>query len=225
MNTGTRKVISYLRASTNEAMQRNSIEIQRRLIQEFCSRHNYQIIEEFAEYASGRSNERVQFNRALEKAQAENLLVVFHRVDRISRNLSVFSQLEPMLHLIRAVELGDQPINLLTLSILISIATQESINTSTRVSASIKHLKEQAGDSFVWGNPNIGSLSGKGVSVRQSNAKLHNDYIRQVCDELKMAGYSNTMALTKRLNELNIKTRRGSEYTYRNLRRVLASSL
>ena len=225
MITGTTRVVSYLRASTNEAMQRNSIDIQRRLIEEFCKRNNYEIVEEFSEYASGRSNERVQFNKALAKAQAENLLVVIYRCDRLSRNLAVFSQIEPMLHLIRAVELGNQPINLLTLSILISIATQESINTSTRVSASIKHLKEQAGDSFVWGNPNIASLSGKGVSVRQANAKVHNDYIRQVCDELKMAGYSNTMALTKRLSELNIKTRRGSEYTYRNLRRVLASSL
>ena len=214
------KVVSNTRASTNQGMQRNSIQIQRRLIQEYCNRNNYEIVAEYSEYASGRSDNRIEFNKALKRAEKENLLVVIYRIDRLARSMSVFSQIQNLLPLIRCVELGNQEINLITISILLSMATQESINTSSRVSASIAHLKQNT-KNFTWGNPNLHKERIKAQVIRQANAKEHNDKIKKICNELTIAGYDSTKALVERLNELGVMTRRGKPYTYHNLRRVL----
>jgi len=86
----------YRRASTNEAKQVNSLEIQSTVIANFCKRHGYTVADDasFVEYASGKDDCRVEFNRALDYAIKNEVVLICVSIDRLSRSLSVFSRIQ-----------------------------------------------------------------------------------------------------------------------------------
>ena len=221
MSKNTKSCLVYLRASTSEEVQVNSIATQRAIIENFCKTHNYAIEDFYIEYVSGRNNERVEFNRCLTRAIKDDLYLISVRVDRLSRSLSIFERIENHLPRLRFCQLGDQTPSLLILSVLLSVAQQESINTGLRVKAVYQYLKGKEG-SKPWGNPNIAeNCSPLGSAVMKANALKFNTRIQGICDELKTLGYCTLQQLSDKLSELGIKTRRGSEFSPGTLHHVL----
>ena len=216
-----RKAIAYIRASTNPELQANSVAIQSAIINRFIDNHDYDLTDTFIEYRTGSDDERIEFNKALRQAISTGSHLVTWKVDRLARSMSIFSRIQNHLHLLRFCELGDTEPNVMVLSVLLGVATQERINTSIRVKAAYETLKA-ANPNLRWGNPNMATTAQPiGVKVRMANASNFNSRIQRVVSDLKLAGYTDMRTLVAKLSELGIVTRRGGDFTVRNLSRVL----
>ena len=213
--------IIYVRASTSLERQSNSHAIQLRAIHEFAERHNYNIVRSFQEYASGTLDERPQFNAALKYAQDNDCFIISYRVDRLSRSLTCFNRIAPHLHRLRFAGQGDQELNLIVISVLLSIAHAESKANSERVKMAYKTIKARDPD-FRWGSNIQDEVRAKSLEVRKLNASKFNKHIFSVVQDLLNAGYSMS-DIPQRLNQLNINTRRGKLWRYHNLMRLIRS--
>jgi DNA invertase Pin-like site-specific DNA recombinase len=215
-----KRAISYRRASTSIDKQRNSLAIQSDVIAGFAERFGYDIERDFSEYQSGTDDDRPAFQEALAYAKANNCYIIIYRLDRLARTLTSFSQFHDVLSHMRFTDLGDTEPNLMLVGFMLTIASQESVNTSIRVSSSIKHLKQKYPDR-VFGNPDLFNMYGSmAIEVRQSNARKFNSRIKGIVEDLMKAGYTNLNQQVTRLNEMGITTRRGKPFTYQNLYRI-----
>jgi DNA invertase Pin-like site-specific DNA recombinase len=215
-----KRAISYRRASTNIDKQRNSLAIQSDVISAFSERFGYKLEKDFSEYQSGTDDDRPAFKEALAYAKANNCYVIIYRLDRLARTLTSFSQFHDVLSHLRFTDLGDTEPNLMLVGFMLTIAAQESVNTSIRVSSSIKHLKEKYPDR-VFGNPNLfDDYGAAAIKVRQSNARAFNSRLNGIVEDLRKAGYTKLNQQVTRLNEMGITTRRGKPFTYQNLYRI-----
>jgi DNA invertase Pin-like site-specific DNA recombinase len=213
--------ISYIRASTDPHLQKNSVAIQKAIIENFASTYGYNLVDTFTEYASGGDDEREAFNAALSMAVRDGHKLICWKVDRCARSMSIFSRIQDHLHLLRFCELGDSEPNVMVLSVLLGVAYSERINTSVRVKAAYSHLKAENPD-HPWGNPNIlTDATPKGLAVRRRNASVHNEHVQSICADLRKAGYCTLQSLSVRLTAMRVLTRRGKPYTPANLSRVL----
>lgn len=218
-----RRAIAIVRASTNDLKQANSHELQMNLINQFAHKHGYIIEKMFSSYVSGTKplDERPVLKEAIAYAEENDCYVICYRLDRLSRNLGTFSAIESLLPRVRFATQGDQPVNLLLASMLLSIAHAESKANSQRVSSAYKTLKAKYGDNLRWGRKQWDQdTRGRAVSSIKSRAREHNDHIMGVVSDLKAAGYT-TKEIVDRLKDLDLKTRRGYYYTYPNLLRVI----
>ena len=135
--------------------------------------------------------------------------------------MSIFSKIQNHLPLLRFCELGDSEPNLMVLSVLLGVATQERINTSVRVKAAYQTMKAE-NPNLRWGDSNMAKNAQPiGVKVRKANASKFNMRIQGVVSDLQLAGYTDLRILVAKLTELGIMTRRGNSFTVRNLSRVL----
>tara|TARA_B100000427_G_scaffold232437_1_gene195536 strand:- start:233 stop:901 length:669 start_codon:yes stop_codon:yes gene_type:complete len=215
--------IAYVRASTNEDKQSNSLNIQREVINNFATTNGYDVVREFSEYCSGTDDSRVEFNKAVEYARETGCTLIIYRLDRCARTLTAFSIIDDILPQMRIVNMGDVEPNLMIIGVMLTIAAQESINTSVRLRATIKHLLEKD-PSRTWGNQNLFAEHGaKAIEVRQANAMAYNTRIKGIVADLSLAGYTTVTAQFQRLNELGIKTRTNKPFTYHNLHRLMRS--
>lgn len=218
-NNLMKRAISYLRASTDVENQPNSIAVQRAIIDSFAERNGYVIVKEYCEYASGRNDARTLWNDALYHSETEDLFCLCFRVDRFTRSLASFGKTASVLSKLRFCELGDIEPSPIVLSMLVALGQNESMATQVRVRESMRILKER--DGRVWGNPNIVTdAHPKAIEVRQSNARLFNDKIKLIVEDLRRAGYTLRECIT-RLNDLGITTRRGKLWKYPSLYRVV----
>jgi DNA invertase Pin-like site-specific DNA recombinase len=212
---------AYVRASTNPKLQKNSIQVQKDVINRFAERSGYKIVEYYVEYRTGADDDRVEFNRVLDRCVSEQAYLLTWKVDRMSRSLSIFKTIQNHLHLFRFAELGDTEPNLLLLSVLLGVAHQERLNIGVRVKATYKTLKAKNPD-HPWGNPNMGTVvQPLGEQVRKANALTFNTRIQDLCNDLRKAGYCTLSQLAVKLNEIGVSTRRGSSFTPSSLHRVL----
>ena len=218
----TKQAIIYLRSSTNEVKQRNSHAMQLQSITEFCKSYNYEVVKIFSEYASGTLDSRPVFREALDYAEEHDCYILSYRLDRISRSLTIFNQLNPHLHRLRFSTMGNQQVDLIVISVLLSMAHAESKANSQRVKQAYKTLKA-ANDEVNWGIPITNEVRAMGLAVRQQNALEFNNYILKVVNDLKLAGYS-TPDIPNRLNQLQLTTRRGKKWTYHNLLRIIRNT-
>ena len=217
-----RTAIAYFRASTNVDLQANSIAIQEAIIQRFVEQHGYELTDSYVDWASGSDDERVEFNKALKHAIQTDSVLVTWKVDRLSRSMSIFSRIQDHLHLLRFCELGNVEPSVMILSVLLGVATQERLNTSVRVKAAYRTLKDKD-PNLKWGNPDMANnCQPIGVIVRQNNAAKFNARIQSIVSDLRLAGYTDSKIIVDKLNELGIMTRRGNELSVRNLQRVLS---
>tara|TARA_Y100000310_G_C20686171_1_gene819159 strand:+ start:739 stop:1407 length:669 start_codon:yes stop_codon:yes gene_type:complete len=211
----------YARASTDATLQKNSVAIQEAIIQRFAESHGYELKTIYVDYCSGSDDERVEFNKALNRAKLEKATLITWKVDRLSRSMSIFSRIQNSLHLLRFCELGDTEPNVMVLGVLLGVAYQERQNTSVRVKAAYRTLKAED-PNLAWGNPNMATTAQPaGIKVRKANAAAFNSRIQSICDDFRKAGYCTRASLAVKLNELGFTTRRGSQFTADNLRRVL----
>ena len=213
---------AYYRASTSQELQNNSLEIQKRICENFALTNGYEISATFSEYESGGNDDRAEFNRALEYAINNDCVLICARVDRASRSLSIFSRIQDHLSRLRFADLGNVEPSLVLLSVLISLGAQERINASIRVKACFETLRAKDAN-HPWGNPNINiNCRPIGLKVRKANAAAFNTKIQGICADLKKAGYLTLDKMAARLNEMNISSRRGKAFNKATLQRVLA---
>jgi DNA invertase Pin-like site-specific DNA recombinase len=216
----SKQAIGYLRASTDESKQRNSLAVQQRAITAFSRLHGYEIVDWVSEYGSGKDDNRKGFTDALRRSQAEGLFVIAAKADRLSRSLGCWDRLEGCRSRLRIAELGDEVVSELHLSLLLVIGSNERGIIAQRIKDTYQHLKAIHGDELKWGNPNIRDEAAKSIAIRKNNAGKHNDRIKKLAKFVTEGGGSISDAVDY-INSLGITTRRGKAYTYANLCRML----
>ncbi len=94
-----RKVVSYIRVSTDEqAKHGDSILAQRQILQDYAKGHNLEVVQEFEESQSAYKPGRPEFAKMLKllKKRADVTGVLCYKIDRIARNLRDYSELSEM---------------------------------------------------------------------------------------------------------------------------------
>jgi DNA invertase Pin-like site-specific DNA recombinase len=217
-----KEAIGYLRASTDENKQKNSIATQKRSIEAFAALNGYTIAVWTSEYASGGNDDRKGFRDALRLSEERGYYLIAAKADRLSRSLSVWTDLDACRDRLRIAELGDEVVSQLHLSLLLVMSQNERSLIAQRVRDSYQHLKAIHGDDLNWGNKNLGTYSHMGIAKIKENSKNHNDKIKTLVNFVMSDGGSIQDAV-EYLNSLNMKTRRGKSFSYKNLYRILRS--
>ncbi len=217
-----KKAISYLRRSTRN--QEGSFDIQRKFITSFAESHGYEIVSEFVDTKSGRSNERDGLVSAVKHLEEnQDVYLLLWKVDRLARNLKALGDIvEPMLDRLRFVELGDSAPNLFVISTLSVLAKAESDAISQRVKASYETMK-QANPSLAWGNPQSLIVGRKNsLKTRREQSAKHYNEIKKFIDLINTRGDMPWSVVARHLNELGIRTIRGNNFTGWSLKKFVS---
>lgn len=225
-----RKCIIYLRASTNEELQKNSFGTQRLAIERYCEEHNLHVIREYKEYVSAsKPGKRHKWNEALRELRGDgNLILVAWELTRISRRLTDWSTIERLIPQLRFTNLPFAPPSFLELSLRLVIAEHETKTMGARVSAGIANRKrriESSGGSWSWGNAhlieNASRRAGQLENVKLAQA--HAFTVRQALSGMHKHTLAKKVLYLN--NETDIRTRRGAKWTIGNLHRVLQTNI
>mgnify|MGYP006406723341 CR=1 FL=1 len=188
----------------------------------FAQANGYTIVEEFSDSKTGTNNLREGFQAALEwLRQDKDRVLIIRNASRCARNLSVWADIESLIPQLRFVELGNQQPNLLVLSVLLSMAAQESRNISNRVKAAYKSIKAQNPD-HKWGNREaLMSVRQEGEAVRINNANVYAKKIVEINRLLLADGVITLRDRAAKMNEMGFTSRRGGAISFAGLQQTL----
>lgn len=94
-----KKYLAYCRVSTKAQADRdNSLPTQKRIIMEYAERKELEVVEWYSEAKSGFKGKRTEFKGMLEHLKDPSIEgVIFHKLDRSSRNVGDFSLLDKLM--------------------------------------------------------------------------------------------------------------------------------
>lgn len=173
MTNETLQVAIYARVSTKDKGQ--DTENQLRQLREFCRKQGWHIVNEYVDRASGKRNDREQFQAMFDAASRREFdCVLFWSLDRFSRE----GTLETLTHLQRLTRYGlafksytEQYLDgtgdfrEAIIGILAALAKQERVRLSERVQAGLERAKAQG---RVGGRPKVNRDTDKdAVAIRR----------------------------------------------------------
>jgi DNA invertase Pin-like site-specific DNA recombinase len=219
------KVITYYRVST--AAQGRSglgLDAQRTAVDAFCRMRSCEVLAEFTEVESGRSNSRPQLTEALHRAKVTGATLVIAKLDRLSRNAAFLLTLRDSGVEFVAADMPDAC--RLTVGILAMVAEQEREAISARTKAALASAKARG---TRLGNPNGAAAlrrAGKGndasVALQKAKADQQAADLASTIAQLRGEGITSLPALAQGLNERHIKTARGGKWHPSSVRNLLA---
>ena len=97
---------------------------------------------------------------------------------------------------------------------------KKNMNTSALVKEAMAKAKARGA---TFGNPNIlKDAHPLALIAIRAAAQAFNNKIKSIVEDLRKKGYKTIPSLTVKLNEMGIKSRTGTDWTYHNLYRVLS---
>jgi DNA invertase Pin-like site-specific DNA recombinase len=178
------RVALYSRVSTKDKGQ--DVRNQTDQLREFCSKQGWQIVKEYTDRASGKRGDRVQFQAMFEAASRREFdTVLFWSLDRLSRE-GVYETLQ---HLQRLTSYGagyksytEEYLDSCgifrdaVIGILATVAKQERIRLSERVTAGLARAKREGRTGgrpkVVVSTTKMRKLADRGLSAVQIGAQL-----------------------------------------------------
>jgi DNA invertase Pin-like site-specific DNA recombinase len=178
------RVALYSRVSTKDKGQ--DVRNQTDQLREFCSKQGWQIVKEYTDKASGKRGDRVQFQAMFEAASRREFdTVLFWSLDRLSRE-GVYETLQ---HLQRLTSYGvgyksytEEYLDSCgifrdaVIGILATVAKQERIRLSERVTAGLARAKREGRTGgrpkVVVSTTKLRKLADRGLSAVQIGAQL-----------------------------------------------------
>lgn len=138
-----KKYVAYYRVSLKDEQKQKGLGLlsQRTIVHQYAENNNAEIIYEFSERESGRKNDRVELNKALNACKENNATLIIAKIDRLSRNVSFVFALRDSNVDFLACDLME--FNTLTLAIFVAMAQQERELISNRTSSALKELKRK----------------------------------------------------------------------------------
>lgn len=221
-----KRAIQYLRASTNAELQSNSFGVQADSISLWAERNNYDIQETFNEYvsASKKGATRKAWRKALQHLRDNpGTVLIVHDVTRATRSLRDWTDIEALLPQIRFASMRDEPVSMVMLGILISLAQEESTRISRRVKLGIAKKKKEtleAGKEWSWGCAEMGTAKTASVA-RSGNVSKAEEFALSICAHLHRCKGQTLLEMAEFLNDKGITTRRGLSWSKQSVQRVL----
>ena len=169
---------------------------------------------EFVEHESGKNDNRIELNKALDLCKKQGLTLLIAKLDRLSRNISFIFQLRDSGIDIVVPTLPE--LNTLTLGIFATIAQNERETISLRTKQALMELKAKG---IVLGSPdnlknNLEAAISNSVKTRQNKAKNNENNIKAsvFMRSLRTNGITWSNVL-KQLNENGFRASRGGEFS------------
>ncbi|MCC8145749.1 MAG: recombinase family protein [Bacteroidales bacterium] len=201
--------VTYYRVSTKK--QANSglgLEAQRTIVENFLKGSRNNIISEFIEVETGKSANRTELNKALQRCKENNAVLIVAKLDRLARNLHFVTSLQ-------AANIDficcDMPTaNRLTIHIIAAIAENKAQLISLRTKQALVEKKKQG---IKLGNPYNNGLTSetinKGREVRKENALNNESNKKAGMLILPMQNNGSKWSeMVKQLNDNGFRTRR-----------------
>src|SRR4030081_3923901 len=184
------RAVAYLRVSTQQQQRSGlGIEAQRAAIERFVAAESLTIIEEYAEFETGKGadalDRRPQLAAALAAARKAKCSIVVSNLDRLSRDVAFVSGLMAQKVPFIVAELG-RDADPFMLHLYAALAEKERRLISERTTAALQ-AKRAAGASL--GNPT--NLHAAGLLGRRAQAQAADDFtvnVLPVVDVLRGAG-------------------------------------
>lgn len=217
MENINKKFVAYYRVSTKQQGASGlGLAAQQKAVKDFIKQN--ELLAEFTEIESGKNNNRIELNKAIEFAKQNDAVLIVAKLDRLSRNVSFLFALRDSQVKFVCCDLPDA--NTLTIGIFATMAQHEREITSQRTKAALQ-AKKAAG--FILGSPdNLTSAARqKGVTVRKQNAANNENNIKAGCVVAQMRK-ANVPYLTiaKELNKKGFRTRRNKKFSHIQVKRL-----
>lgn len=166
------KVALYLRISKESS----ELDNQRLVLQDYCDKMNYEIVDIYADIISGASTKRPEFNRMLSDASKHKFsLLLFYSLDRFSRSgtrdtiryLQMLDDYNVMYKSYTEQYIDSSGIFAdVIIALLSTLAKQERIRISERVHAGLARARQQG---RVGGRPSLNYVKVKEIRKLRSN--------------------------------------------------------
>lgn len=213
------KYVAYYRVSTQkQGVSGLGLEVQKQSVMNFVS--GGELVKEFTEIESGKKNDRIQLNAAIEYCSKHACILIIAKLDRLSRNASfIFALRDAGIQFI-CCDMPDA--NPLTIGIFAVLAQHERETISKRTKDALKIAKERG---VKLGTPNNLTYEDrvKGAQIRKENALKNSATERAFCliSTLRKTGES-FGSIAKILNENSFKTARGGAFSTTQVIRIVS---
>ena len=229
----TTRFVAYVRVSTaQQGASGLGLEAQGRAVADYIARNPGDLIETFKEVESGKRDDRPELAKALELCELTGARLLIAKLDRLSRDLHFTTGLQRRGVDFVACDMPDA--NTFTINVMVAVAQQEREAISARTKAALgsikarldeggEHKSRRSGNVITkLGSPKGLSVSRPDLGVAAIKAKADTfaarlgPKVRALRDEgLTFA------AIAERLNEMKVRTPRGSTWTPMGVKRVL----
>lgn len=163
------KYVAYYRVSTKR--QNLGLDAQKNTVLNYISSTNGNIIKTYEEKESGKCDNRIELQKAIEYCKANKATLIIAKLDRLSRNVSFIFALKDSGINFYCCDIPE--CNTLTLGIFATIAQSERETISTRTKAALMAKKE------------------KGIKLGAPNASITNDMRIKSAEAIKNKANTN----------------------------------
>jgi len=213
------KYVGYVRTSTGRQLL--GLDEQKSRIHQFIQSSKDELIDIVTEQESGKNNNRVGLDTAINLCIKNGYTLLFTKLDRLSREVEFLFTLRNKGVKLRCIELPE--LNTLTLGIFGSVAQWERELISTRTKNGLNELRKQG---IKLGTPQnlTPAARRKGIETVIQN-KLENENWRRAITYIEhfqmKHGYINYTEISMELNNSGYKTRNGCLFTPSIVRRLV----
>lgn len=212
------KYVVYYRVSTKEQGKSGlGLEAQKAEVNRFLKEDD-SIIKEFTDIDSGKNDNRVELQKAIEHAKKENAKLLIAKLDRLSRSVSFIFQLRDSKVDFVCCDLPDA--NTLTIGIFATMAQHEREVISKRTKAALAARKAKG---FKLGTPANLTAAGRKKAHQAVRAKAanneNNKRAAMLISEYKSKGMS-LQAIADKLNNNSYRTSQGKQFQKTTVSRI-----
>lgn len=202
--------VAYYRVSTQKQGKSGlGLEAQRRTLQSFLKAGD-RLLAEFTEVESGKKANRVELQRAIERAKQHKATLLIAKLDRLARNVSFIFALRDSGVEFQCCDIPEA--NTLTIGLFAVLAQHERELISQRTRDALQAKKAQG---FKLGSPKgfVGDVQKKGPEARKKRAAEHLTN-RQLAEVVRLyRGQQHSYeAIAQKLNDSGYRTRQGQVF-------------
>lgn len=219
------KFVSYLRVSTaRQGVSGLGLEAQRTAVTSYLNGGDWTLIQEVVEVESGKRNDRPALADALRLCRKHKAILVIAKLDRLARNVAFISNL--MESGVEFVAVDMPQANRFVVHILAAVAEHEAEAISKRTKAALAAAKArgtQLGGRRVSADrfAEIGAAARK---VRTEKADKRAAEIMPLIRSIQTSGATSLRQIAASLNEQNVTTSRGGEWSAVQVQRVITAA-
>ena len=172
----------------------------------------FDVVQEFIEQESGGKNDRAELNQALRLCRKSGATLLVSKLDRLSRRVSFIANLMESKITLKVVEMPQA--DNFQLHIYASLAEQERQLISERTKAALAVKKAQG--------VKLG-LNGKVLAkVNKDKALAFAKDLQPTLEVIQGEGTTSTYGISKKLNEMGVKTMKGKQFSPTQVSRILS---
>jgi len=213
-----KKAVAYYRVSTSRQGESGlGLESQVKICNHYAKETGFKIVNSFTEIESGKKNNRVKLNAALEECSKNGYKLIIAKLDRLSRNAAFTMQLHDSGVDFVACDLPEA--NTLTIGLVAVMAQYERELISNRTKLALGVLKARG---VKLGNPENLTKEAqlKGSHIQRDNAVEH---YKKIAGYLKLL-QENGLSLRKiaaKVNSEGHRTVRNTPFTAATVKRII----